>query len=58
MKDEQDAISWVRESRRRISAQFGHNPKTLVEYYIELQQQYKDRWVSTDRPKKQKEKAA
>ncbi len=47
MKDEQsmDALERVREARHRISEQFDHDPKRLVEYYIEQQQQYKDRLV-------------
>ena len=58
MTNKKDAIGWVRESRHRISEQFGHDPKKLVEYYMELQQQYKDRLVSSDRPEQQKGKAA
>jgi hypothetical protein len=36
-------IDEVREVRRRISAQFDHDPKKLVEHYIELQKRYAER---------------
>lgn len=53
-------IDEVREARRRISAQCGHDPKKLVDHYIALQKQYKDRLV--DRPqvhdKRQKNESA
>ncbi len=47
MKDDEsmDALERVREARRRISEQVDHDPKKLVEYYIEQQQHYKDRLV-------------
>lgn len=47
MKNEEsmDALERVREARHRISEQFDHDPKRLVEYYIEQQQHYKDRLV-------------
>lgn len=40
-----DVIEEVREIRRRISAQFDHDPAKLVEHYIEQQKQYADRLV-------------
>ncbi len=39
-------IDEIREIRRRISAQFDHDPKRLLEYYIEFQRQFGDRLVS------------
>ncbi len=37
------AIERVREVRHRISAEHGHDPKKLVDHYIELQKKYKNR---------------
>jgi hypothetical protein len=37
------AIIRIREVRHRISKQFDHDPKKLVEHYMRLQEQYKDR---------------
>jgi hypothetical protein len=37
-KDE--AISHIREIRHQISAEHQHDPKKLVDYYIQLQKQY------------------
>lgn len=37
-KDE--AMSQIREIRHTISEEYGHDPKQLVNYYIELQKQY------------------
>ena len=42
-------IDEVRAVRRRISAQFGHDPRKLVEHYMELQQRHNDRLI--ERPK-------
>lgn len=33
-------IDMVREVRHRISAECGHDPRKVVEYYMELQKQY------------------
>jgi hypothetical protein len=44
-------IDEIRAVRHRISEQFGHDPKKLVEYYIKLQERHRDRLVrSTERP--------
>ncbi len=44
MSTEKDiAIERVREVRHRISAQFGHDTKRLIDHYIELQKKYTDR---------------
>jgi hypothetical protein len=53
-----DAIEEVREIRRRISEQFGHDPVKLVEYYIEVQKQYADRLVDPRIRRKQGKSAA
>ena len=36
MKDNK-TIREIRETRKKISARFGHNPKRLVDYYKEKQ---------------------
>jgi hypothetical protein len=37
------AIARIREVRHRISKQFDHDPKKLVEHYMRLQEQHKER---------------
>ena len=39
---ENEAIKEIRETRKKISARFGHDPKRLVEYYKEKQQKRKN----------------
>jgi hypothetical protein len=48
-------IDEIREVRHRISAEFDHDPVRLVEHYIKLQEQYRDRLVG---PAERKEPAA
>jgi hypothetical protein len=38
-------VDEVRQVRHEISARFGHDPVRLAEYYMELQEQYRDRLV-------------
>jgi hypothetical protein len=38
-------IDEVREVRRRISARFDHDPKKLVEHYIDLQERHGERLI-------------
>ena len=42
-------IDEIREVRHRISARYGHDPTRLVAFYIELQKQYQDRLIETER---------
>ena len=42
-------IDEVREVRHRISARFGHDPSRLVAYYMDLQKQYEDRLLKTEK---------
>lgn len=44
MKNDQP-IDEIREVRRRISARFDHDPERLVDYYVKLQEQYRDRLI-------------
>ncbi len=46
------AIAPVREVRHRISQQYGHDPKKLIEYYIQLQEKHKDRLLEEVQSKK------
>jgi hypothetical protein len=45
-------IAHVREVRHHISQQHAHDPKRLVEYYIQLQEKYKDRLLEQIQSKK------
>jgi hypothetical protein len=42
-------IDEIREIRHRISARFDHDPAKLVAYYMELQKQYEDRLLKSDK---------
>ncbi len=43
MQKDDPIISQIRKTRHEISERFNHDPQKIVEYYIELQKQYKDR---------------
>jgi hypothetical protein len=47
MNQSDPVIDEVREVRHRISARFHHDPALLVAYYMELQDQYRERLVIT-----------
>jgi len=54
-------IDEIRALRHRISERFGHDPAQLVAYYLELQQQYRDRLIDTlktTEPENREEKRA
>jgi hypothetical protein len=51
-------IDEIREVRRRISAQFDHDPKKLVEYYMELQKRHADRLIGNAKDSAPREEAA
>ena len=38
-------IDEIRRVRHRISEECGHDPKTLVEYFMKLQERHKDRLI-------------
>lgn len=38
------ALDRVREVRHKISAQFGHDTRRLIDHYIEMQKKYVDRF--------------
>ncbi|MEK7264330.1 MAG: hypothetical protein AAB071_07465 [Bacteroidota bacterium] len=47
LKDD-PTITRIRETRHKISEQFQHDPKKLIEHYIELQQKHKERLLRTE----------
>lgn len=51
-----DAVEEVRAIRRRISAQFDHDPLRLAEFYMKLQERHADRLV--DPPPRKKGRSA
>jgi hypothetical protein len=51
------AIARIREVRHRISKQFDHEPKRLVEYYMQLQERHKDRLLDLARDEDNEEPA-
>ena len=52
MMQDDPAIAAVREVRHRISQQYGHDPKKLIAYYIQLQEKHKDRLLEEVQSKK------
>lgn len=49
MKDKPDAaIAQIRQVRHRISEQLSHDPRQIIAYYMELQQQYAERLLFTE----------
>jgi hypothetical protein len=51
-------IDEIREVRRRISARFDHDPARLVDYYVKLQEQYRDRLIDPAKATEEKDPAA
>ena len=51
-------IDEIREVRHRISARFGHDPARLVAYYVELQKQYQDRLIETEKTAERTDQSA
>lgn len=47
---EDPGIAWIREVRHKISAEFGHDTKKLLEHYRELEKKYADRIVRDFKP--------
>ncbi|NOY59711.1 MAG: hypothetical protein GXO75_12405 [Calditrichaeota bacterium] len=46
MSDYDFTIDQIRKTRHQISKKFNHDPKKIVEYYIELQKKYGDRLLA------------
>lgn len=45
-KEAEGPIARVRRVRHEISAKFDHDPKKLVEHYMDLQKQHADRLIT------------
>jgi hypothetical protein len=56
LQQKDPVIDEIREVRHRISERFGHDPAQLVAYYLELQEQYRDRLIDTAKTPEQVEK--
>jgi hypothetical protein len=51
MKEEaEDPIAQVRRVRHEISAKCDHDPRKLVEHYMELQKRHADRLITSPGP--------
>ena len=50
MADRDPAIDEIRAVRRRISAEHGHDIRSLLRYYKEMEKDYADRIVRTHPP--------
>ena len=48
----------VDEARRRLLAEFDNDPRKVMEYYIQQQEQYADRLVNYGTPEKKDQPAA
>ena len=48
-------IDEIREVRQKISQRFAHDPTRLVAYYMELQEQYRERLLGQEQSPKQHE---
>lgn len=46
----EDPIDQIRRVRHEISEQCDHDPRKLVEHYMELQKQHADRLISSPAP--------
>lgn len=51
-------IDEIREVRHRISSRFDHDPARLVAYYMELQKQYQDRLIETEKTAERTDQSA
>lgn len=51
-------IDEIREIRHRISEECGHDPARLVAYYIQFQEQYRDRLIDTTTETKHDDESA
>lgn len=50
IEDKDPGIDWIREVRHKISAEFGHDTKKIIEHYRELEKKYADRIVKDFEP--------
>lgn len=52
---EDPGIAWIRDVRHRISQEFDHDSRKLVNYYKDLQERHKDRLFRPDKEEEQEE---
>ena len=45
MNNNDPTIDEIRKMRHQISQRFNHDPERIIEYYIKLQQKYKNRLI-------------
>lgn len=50
---EDEVISRIREARRQISEECEHNPRKLIDYYKQLQQEHKGRMLRAETDKEE-----
>jgi hypothetical protein len=55
MRTDDPVIDEIRRVRHEISAQFDHDPRRLVEHYIELQKEFEDRLLKEEEETKELE---
>lgn len=58
MRQDDPAIEAVRDARRRISAEVGHDVRKLVERYRRLQERHRERLVTQPGPSKREGETA
>jgi len=51
-------VDEIREVRHLISERFDHDPVRLVAYYMELQEQYRDRLIKSAEPPEHEDPSA
>jgi hypothetical protein len=51
-------IDEIRQVRRRISARFNDDPKRLVEHYIKLQEEHRERMIDSPHASKPSDQSA
>jgi hypothetical protein len=54
-EDPDPMLDEIREIRKRIWREHGNDPQRVYEHYVEYQQQFSDRLVSTPTPARPKE---
>jgi len=57
-KQNDPVINEVREVRHRISERFNHDPRKLVAYYTELQEQHRDRLIEITKTREQMDQSS
>ena len=57
MKHEDPIVDRVRKARHEISEAHGHDTKKLLEHYMKIQEQHRDRFATNARPADRKKTA-